>query len=198
MEAAMDVVVDRNNRIIDDPPFIQKLLSRTRWAWIYVPFRLYLAYVWIPSGWGKLTNPAWMQTGEALKGFWERAVVTDPRPVIAADWYRAFIQFLLDTQAYTWMGKVIPIAEFAVGIGLLLGIFTGIAAFGGALLNYNFLLAGTVSSNPILLILEVFIMAGWKVAGWWGLDRWLLPRLGVPWALSRTAPAPPAPAVEAS
>jgi thiosulfate dehydrogenase (quinone) large subunit len=21
----------------------------------------------------------------------------------------------------------------------------------------------------------------WKVAGWWGLDRWLLPLLGTPW-----------------
>src|SRR6476469_8219747 len=118
----MDDVVDRNNRLIEDPLFIQKLLGRTRWAWIYIPFRLYLASVWIPSAWGKLNNPAWIQTGEALKGFWTSAVATDPKPVIYADWYRAFIQFLLDTQAYTWMGKVIPIGEMAVGIGLLLGM----------------------------------------------------------------------------
>ena len=25
------------------------------------------------------------------------------------------------------------------------------------------------------------IVLAWKVAGWWGLDRWALPLLGTPW-----------------
>ena len=29
--------------------------------------------------------------------------------------------------------------------------------------------------------LTVFIILGWKVAGHFGLDRWLLPTLGTPW-----------------
>ena len=28
----------------------------------------------------------------------------------------------------------------------------------------------------------MLLVIAWKVAGWWGLDRWLLPRLGTPWA----------------
>jgi thiosulfate dehydrogenase [quinone] large subunit len=29
--------------------------------------------------------------------------------------------------------------------------------------------------------IEIFIILAWKTAGWWGLDRWVLPALGTPW-----------------
>ncbi|MEX1027935.1 MAG: DoxX family protein, partial [Candidatus Paceibacterota bacterium] len=56
-----------------------------------------------------------------------------------------------------------------------------IAAFFGLFMNLNFMLAGTVSSNPILFTLAIGLVLAWKVAGHWGLDRWLLPKLGTPW-----------------
>jgi thiosulfate dehydrogenase [quinone] large subunit len=61
-------------------------------------------------------------------------------------------------------------------------MFTGIAAFLGAFLNMNFLLAGAVSVNPIMLLIQLFLILAWRVAGWIGLDRMLLPLLGVPWS----------------
>ena len=61
------------------------------------------------------------------------------------------------------------------------GIFTGIAAFFGSFMNINYLLAGTVSTNPILFAIATWLVLAWKVAGWWGLDRWILPALGTPW-----------------
>jgi thiosulfate dehydrogenase [quinone] large subunit len=48
-------------------------------------------------------------------------------------------------------------------------------------MNVNYLLAGTVSINPILFVIAILLMLAWKTAGWWGLDRWLLPALGIPW-----------------
>ena len=54
--------------------------------------------------------------------------------------------------------------------------------FFGSLMSVNYLLAGTVSSNPILFVLATWLVLAWRVAGWWGLDRWLLPLLGTPWA----------------
>jgi len=57
----------------------------------------------------------------------------------------------------------------------------GIAAFAGTLMNFSFLMAGTVSSNPVLFGLTVFLVLAWKVAGYWGIDRYLLPTLGAPW-----------------
>jgi thiosulfate dehydrogenase (quinone) large subunit len=103
------------------------------------------------------------------------------RPAIAFDWYRTFIQGLLDAQAYTWFAKLVVAGELLIGIALIIGAFTGIAAFFGAFMNWNFMMAGTASINPVLFTLSIFLMLAWKTAGWLGLDRWLLPMLGVPW-----------------
>lgn len=162
-----------------DPPIARTLFADTRFAWIWLIPRLYLAYVWLPSAWGKLNNPAWVQTGEALKGFWMNALSSGD---IKFEWYSGFLQFLVNIEAWTWMGKLIPLGELFVGLSLLLGAFVGIGAFGGAFLNWNFLMAGTLSTNPLLIILEILLILAWKVAGWYGLDRWLLPKLGTPWA----------------
>jgi thiosulfate dehydrogenase [quinone] large subunit len=61
------------------------------------------------------------------------------------------------------------------------GLFTGIAAFFGAFMNMNYLLAGTVSINPILFLGQLGLVLAWRIAGWIGLDRWVLPILGTPW-----------------
>jgi hypothetical protein len=76
-----------------------------------------------------------------------------------------------------WLRSARPL----VGVALVLGILTGIAAFFGVLMNANYLLAGTVSSNPVLIILGALIILAWRNAGWIGLDRFLLPALGTPW-----------------
>jgi len=142
----------------------------------------------LTSGLGKIGNPAWVQTGEILKGFWQRAVaIPEPpaRPPIAFDWYRAFIQALLDGGNHVWFAKLVVAGELLVGIALILGAFTGIAAFFGGFMNWNFMMAGTASTNPLLFTLSILLILAWKTAGWWGLDRWLLPALGTPWRPGR-------------
>jgi thiosulfate dehydrogenase [quinone] large subunit len=168
---------------VDDPPVARFLFSDVRSAALWLPIRLFVGWQWLNSGWGKLGNPAWMDTGEALRGFWQGAVAIPEtgRAPITYEWWRGFLQFMLDNQAYTWFSKVIAFGELAVGLGLITGTLVGIAAFGGAFMNLAFLLSGTASSNPILLFLQVFLVLAWKVAGWIGLDRWLLPLLGTPW-----------------
>ena len=68
-----------------------------------------------------------------------------------------------------------------VGIALIVGIFTGLAAFFGGFMNFNYLMAGTVSLNPLLFVIATWLVLAWKVGGWYGLDRWVLPSLGTPW-----------------
>ncbi len=63
--------------------------------------------------------------------------------------------------------------ELAVGVALILGLLTGVAAFFGLLMNFAYLFAGTLSSNPLLGLL---LILAWRVSGWWGLDRLVLPR----------------------
>lgn len=180
----MATLARQQNIIISDPPIAISLFSATRWAWIWLIMRLYIGYTWLTSGWGKLSNPGWIQTGEALKGFWERAVATPDapaRPPIAFDWYRVFLQALLDSGSYTWFAKFVVAGEILVGIALILGVFTGIAAFMGGFMNWNFMMAGTASISPLMFTFSILLILAWKVAGWWGIDRWLLPLLGTPW-----------------
>ena len=170
-----------------DPPFSRFIFSDIRSAAIWLPIRLFVGWQWLNSGWGKLGSPAWMDTGEALRGFWQSAVATPEtgRAPITYEWWRSFIQFLLDNQAWTWFSKVVVFGELAVGIGLITGTLVGVAAFGGAFMNLSFLLSGSASSNPVLLLLQLFLVLGWKVAGWIGLDQFLLPLLGTPWRAGR-------------
>src|SRR5438132_830086 len=123
-----------------DPQFVRALFSDVRLAWLWVPFRVWLGYTWFMDGWGKVTGSGWMDGGTSLLGFWQRAVVVEPKAVITFDWYRAFIQFMIDTEAYTWFAKLIAVGEVAVGVALILGAFTGIAAFGGSFMNGNYVM----------------------------------------------------------
>lgn len=178
----------QRNITLTDSPVARALFSNTRWAWLWLVVRLYVGYTWLHSGWGKLSNPAWMQTGEALKGFWERAVTipeAPARPLIAFSWYRTFLQSMLDTGSYTWFSKLVVAGEVLIGIALILGAFVGIAAFFGAFMNWNFMMAGSASTNPVLFALAILIVLAWKTAGWWGVDRWLLSLLGTPWQPGR-------------
>ena len=77
--------------------------------------------------------------------------------------------------------KLIAFSETSVGIALILGAFVGIAAVGGAFMNLNFMLAGSASTNPVLLLVGFLLVLAWKTAGYMRLDRWLLPLLGTPW-----------------
>jgi thiosulfate dehydrogenase [quinone] large subunit len=167
-----------------DIPFTKTLFEGKALSWLWLAIRLYLGYQWIESGWGKVTNPAWMQGGEALKGFWERAVIipdAPARPAIAFDWYRNFIQFMLDSGNYVWFAKLVAVGELLVGAALILGIFIGLTAFIGGFMNWNFMMAGSASVNPVFLILSILLVLAWKTSGWIGLDRWLLVQVGTPW-----------------
>jgi thiosulfate dehydrogenase [quinone] large subunit len=78
--------------------------------------------------------------------------------------------------------------EFLIGIGLILGAFTGIAAFFGAFMNWNFMMAGSASTNPLLFVIAIGLVLAWKVSGYIGADYVLLRFLGTPWK-SAKAPA---------
>jgi thiosulfate dehydrogenase [quinone] large subunit len=131
-----------------------------------------------------------MQTGAALKGFWTNAVnipTTGTAPIHYA-WYRSFLQVMLDASAYTWFAKLISVGEFLIGIALILGIFTGFTAFMGGFLNWNYMMAGSASVNPMFLVISVFLILAWKVSGYIGADYFLVPWIGGLWADKKGSP----------
>lgn len=183
---------------IEGPAVTRFLFNNSRAGLLWLPIRLFVGFSWLEAGLHKFSDPEWTQGGAALRGYWERAAAMPEqgRPPISFEWYRDFINALLSSNSETWFAWVITLGEIAVGVGLLLGVLTGIAAFFGALMNMSFLLAGSASTNPVLFTLGVGLILAWKVAGYYGVDRYLLPRLGTPWgpgALFRRQQAPSAP-----
>lgn len=172
----------------EDPPFTRVLFNTTRFAWLWAVARVWLGWQWIEAARHKIGVEAWTGTGAALRGFWERAVQVPPppaRPPITFEWYRSFLQYLLDVGAYTWFAKLVAYGEFLIGAALILGAFVGVAAFLGGFMNWNFMMAGTASTNPLLFTAAILLVLAWKVAGSYGLDRVLLPLLGTPWKPGR-------------
>ena len=180
-------VVTRTGERVQDPPFIVRLLSDPRAGWLWVLPRIWLGYQWFSASLHKVGNADWVVTGNALKGFWSGAVAIPAtgNPAITFSWYRAFLQYMLDIQAYTWFAKLVAYGELLVGIALIIGAFTGIAAFLGGLMNWNYMMAGSASTNPLLFLVAVGLIMAWKVSGYIGADFFLLRWLGTPW---RTVP----------
>src|SRR5688572_7591129 len=176
-------------RIISDPPIARFLFSDTRMAVVWLAVRIYVGWAWLEAGWHKIEAVGasnYIVDGAGILSFWTRIAavpVAPAKPVITYDWYRRFIQLLIDNHTEVVMGKVIAFGEAAVGSALILGAFVGIAAARGAVMNLNFMLAGSAGSNPVLLLHGILLVLAWKTAGYIGLDRFLLPMLGTPWRI---------------
>jgi thiosulfate dehydrogenase [quinone] large subunit len=168
---------------VEEPAFARYLFHNSRAGLLWLPIRLFVGFAWLESGLGKLMEPGWTQGGSALRSYWERAAAIPEggRPPITYEWYRDFINTLLAGHHETWFAWLVALGETAIGIALLIGLLTGVAAFFGAFMNMSFLLAGSASTNPIMFTLAIGLILAWRVAGYYGIDRYLLPRLGTPW-----------------
>ena len=180
----MSLVKTFKGQVVKDPTFAKFLTSDWRAGLIWLPLRIWVGLQWLQAGEHKVGDPAWVSTGAALKGYWAGAVAipaAPARPAIAVDWYRSFLQLLLDTQSYTWFAKLVAYGEVLVGIALIVGAFTGIAAVFGGLMNWNYIMAGSASTNGLLFLCEVGLILAWKVSGYVGADFFLLRWIGTPW-----------------
>ena len=157
---------------------------------------MYVGAEWFLAGWDKVISPTWGSSGKSVAGFVAGALkLTGGDHPAVQGWYAWFLQNIVTPNAGLF-SFLVTWGEVAVGLGLLLGILTGIAAGFGVLMNMNYLLAGTVSINPVLGILGLFLCFSWRVCGWIGIDSLLLPALGLPWKpgtwfRSSKAAAPP-------
>lgn len=189
---------------VPEPPLARFLFADTRMAWLWLIVRVYVGWQWLVAGFEKLTGysidigtfgqhtgNSWIFTshsGAALTGFLNGAIaqMTGPYPAVQG-WYGWFLQHIALPIA-PFLSYVVTFGEILVGLGLIFGVLTGIAAFFGLFMNMNFMLAGAVSINPIIGGLALFLILAWRVAGYYGGDRWVLPLLGTPWTGTLTKP----------
>ncbi|MBB4823308.1 thiosulfate dehydrogenase [quinone] large subunit [Sporosarcina luteola] len=178
---------NQNTIVIPENPLSRFLFNDTRSAFIWLLIRLYVGYSWLTAGWGKVQNEAWTgkYAGMALEGFLNGAMAKSQEGGDVTGWYALFLENTVLPNAKVF-SFVVAYGELLVGLGLIVGLLTGIAAFFGAVMNVSFLFAGTLSTNPLLFILATWLVLAWKVAGWYGLDRWALPKLGTPWVKKKS------------
>jgi thiosulfate dehydrogenase [quinone] large subunit len=88
-----------------------------------------------------------------------------------------------------WMSRVVVVAEVAIGAALILGLFTGVFALLGLVLNFSYMFSGAAGVDPAFVIAAVLLVLAWRNAGWIGLDGLMLPHLGA----ARRQPATAAP-----
>lgn len=171
--------MNETNIQIPESALSRFLFTDTRFAWFWLIARVYVGWEWLHAGWGKLGNPVWTgpKSGVALQGFLQAALEkTNGSHPDVSSWYASLIQNVALPHT-TLISHIVTYGEIVIGIALIAGVCTGIAAFFGAFMNLNFLFAGAVSINPVLLIVQLFLVLAWKIAGWYGGDRYLLPLL---------------------
>ena len=164
-----------------EPAIARFFLASAGSAALWFVVRMNVGAQWFLAGWEKVQDPTWGTSGVALRGFVTGAIAkTGGAHPSVQGWYGNFLHdFVLPNAGF--FSFLVTWGELAVGLGILLGALTGIAAGFGVLMNLNYVLAGTVSINPVLGTFALFLCFAWRVAGLIGLDRWLLPMLGLPW-----------------
>lgn len=212
MTATDEANAGRGPAYIEEPRIAKWFFGSSQAAWIWLIARLWLGWEWLQAGWGKVfggnltlrfwsdeeftftgdANVGWVRSsgdvgvGDSVAGFASGAIEASegPHPDVAYDWYVTFLEWIRDT-SHPWFGPVVAVGELVIGVLLILGLFTGIAAALGAILNFSFVFAGSAGVNPAMILVSLLLILAWRNAGWYGLDRWVLPALGTPWQRGR-------------
>ncbi|MCR8635859.1 DoxX family membrane protein [Paenibacillus radicis (ex Xue et al. 2023)] len=141
-------------------------------AWLLLIVRLYVGYEWVTGGWHKLT--AGFDATGFIKGAVTKPLVDKATNELIYPTYTAFLQNFALPNAKLF-NIIIPFGELLVGLGLILGALTTAAAFFGILMNFMFMFAGTVSTNPWMILLGTIVFVAGTNAGRWGVDYYLMP-----------------------
>ncbi|MCX5204745.1 DoxX family protein [Streptomyces sp. NBC_00237] len=106
-----------------------------------LPLRLFLGVTFVYAGLDKLTDSAFLTSGEGPGTI--GSLMNQWRDTAALPWLVD-----LGLNAPVGFGYAIAIGELLVGIGTLLGLFTRVAAVGGALLSLTLWLTVSWSVTP--------------------------------------------------
>jgi thiosulfate dehydrogenase [quinone] large subunit len=157
-------------------------LFRSRGASVlWLAARLWLGYGWLNAGyqklWGSEKAVFWNGGGAGVKGFATAGVTgsTAGRGAGASyGWWAAFLHNFVIPNA-SWIAKLVTVSELLIGLALILGLLTGVAAAAGLSLNVVYLFTGSAGVNPAYAVVGVLLILAWRNAGYLGLDRFALP-----------------------
>lgn len=151
--------------------FVNFLRNNVYAAYGLLVLRLYIGYAWLTAGWGKVTGN--FDASGFLKGAIAKA--SGEHPAVQG-WWASFLEAFALPNAGLF-SFLVAWGELLVGLGLILGCFTTLAALMGMVMNFAFLFSGTVSTNAQMVLLTIFIVVAGVNAGRLGADRYVLPYL---------------------
>ncbi|MCT8139287.1 DoxX family protein [Anaerobacillus sp. CMMVII] len=151
--------------------FMNFLRNNVYASGILTVLRVYLGWKWLTGGWGKITGEPF-NAGGYLNGAVNNPVMSGENLVYPT--YVSFLENIAIPNAGVF-SVMVAWGEFLVGLGLILGILTTAAAFFGVVMNFSFMFAGTISTNPWMILIAMFVLAAGANAGKFGGDRWVLP-----------------------
>ena len=162
----------------EPPPW----LAGQQWAqlrlrqpgWLLLPLRAFLAVTFIYAGLQKLANPTYLNPANQSSVVGQMRLLRHVSPIGPL--------LGLSLHAPTLVGLLIAFGELAVGVGVLLGLWTRLAALGGMALSLTFLLTVSWRTTPYYYGSDVVFLFAWTVLAALGagnvlsLDGWLVQR----------------------
>jgi thiosulfate dehydrogenase [quinone] large subunit len=132
----------------------------------WTAMRVWLGVMWIEAGKDKLwgsENASFLHHGGAgVKGF---ALHGTP----AYSWWGSFLHSFVAPNS-GWIGVLVAVAEFVLGIALVAGVFTRIAALGSLALLFTYVMSGTASVCAFYALFAIVLLTMWRTASWIGVD----------------------------
>jgi thiosulfate dehydrogenase [quinone] large subunit len=151
--------------------FVKILRENVYVSYLLTVFRLYIGWKWLHAGWGKITGG--FDASGFLKGAVKKAVGENPA---VQPWWAEFLNGFAIPNVEVF-NVLVPWGEFLVGLGLILGVFTSIVTLMGLVMNFAYMFSGTTSTNPQMVLIEIFILVAGFNAAKIGLDYWIIPFL---------------------
>ena len=110
-----------------EPAIGKFFLASAGAAPLWFVVRMSVGAEWLLAGWEKAQSPAWGTSGKALAGFVAGALAkaSGPNPAVQG-WYAWFLQQIVLPHA-GFYSFLVTYGELAVGLGVFLGVLTGIA-----------------------------------------------------------------------
>jgi len=149
--------------------------------------RVWIGWTFLAAGLGKVTGDrkeAWIggEAGAGVTGYLTRALTMAPGGAEAGQnpevtgWYAGLVRqvFLPNAELFSYL---VAFGEVFVGAALILGILTRFSAAMGLVMSFAYLFAGTSGDNPLMVLLGLPMALAGVTAGYYGIDRYLLPFL---------------------
>jgi len=149
----------------------------TQPEWALLPLRAFLGVTFTYAGLQKLADPGYLDPHNPTSAAHQMLLLRASSPIGPL--------LALSTHAPTLVSLLIALGELAVGLGTLLGLWTRIAAAGGALLSLTFFLTVSWNTTPYYYGADIGFMFSWLVllafgsVGVLSVDAWLRNRARV-------------------